>query len=66
MGCLFCHLLMDNFSKVPITNTKYYWLLEMEKQFFIIEPKCDFCDDLGHTEDECPKRPKCDYCDERG
>ena len=38
----------------------------MEKQFFIIEPKCDFCDDLGHTEDECPKRPKCDYCDERG
>jgi hypothetical protein len=30
------------------------------------EPKCDFCDDLGHTEDECPKRPKCDYCDERG
>ena len=49
-----------------IINTKYYWLLEMEKQFFIIEPKCDFCDDLGHTEDECPKRPKCDYCDERG
>ena len=49
-----------------IITTKYYWLLEMEKQFFIIEPKCDFCDDLGHTEDECPKRPKCDYCDERG